>query len=175
MVSEKSDFLFKVLLMGQYGAGKTSIGERYFRNEYSEHYCVRLGVDFWIKRFKVLEKTGRAFVWDPSGTERFGRIHKSYYRGFTAAIFVFDVTCMESFDEVDHWFKEASGSVNQEIISVLVGTKIDLKPRSVEREAAEKYARSHNMMYLEVSSKEDINIKEIFSVLLPQLVFNKIS
>mmetsp|Transcript_56022 Transcript_56022/g.63931 ORF Transcript_56022/g.63931 Transcript_56022/m.63931 type:complete len:173 (-) Transcript_56022:19-537(-) len=167
-MANEDNYKIKVLLVGSSRAGKTAIGEGYALGQFEEHPYPWIGVDFWKKWLTVWTKTVKLFVWDSFGAAKW--LPQSYFRGCSAIIFVYDSTSAESFHELDDCVKAALRNLNKEIPFVLVATKLDLKPRAVKREVAEAFARKHNMMHIETSSKEDMNIKEIFSILIPYLV-----
>ncbi|XP_038992282.1 ras-related protein RABD2a-like isoform X2 [Hibiscus syriacus] len=120
------DYLFKLLLIGDSGVGKSCLLLRFSDDSYLESYISTIGVDFKIRTVEQDGKTLKLQIWDTAGQERFRTITSSYYRGAHGIIIVYDVTDQASFHNVKQWLNEinryASGNVNK----LLVGNKCDL-------------------------------------------------
>eukprot|EP00163_Fabomonas_tropica_P016075 TRINITY_DN289_c0_g1_i2.p1 TRINITY_DN289_c0_g1~~TRINITY_DN289_c0_g1_i2.p1 ORF type:complete len:174 (+),score=40.71 TRINITY_DN289_c0_g1_i2:277-798(+) len=96
--------LYKVLVVGDIGAGKTSIIKRYVHNMFSMHYKSTIGVDFALKVIQWDPKTiVRLQLWDIAGQERFGNMTRVYYKEAVGAMVVFDITRQTTFDAVLKW------------------------------------------------------------------------
>jgi Ras-related protein Rab-1A len=165
-MSENYDYLFKILLIGDSGVGKSCLLLKYVDNTYNETYISTIGVDFRIKTVKMKGKQIKLQLWDTAGQERFRTITSSYYRGAHAIVVVFDLTDPESFSNVGKmWLKEIERFVNNCYTIVLVGTKCDVPPnkRCVDRESIDEFAKSHNMKYVETSSKTGVGVDEVFN------------
>ncbi|PIO30020.1 hypothetical protein AB205_0160420, partial [Aquarana catesbeiana] len=110
-------------------------------------------------------------IWDTAGQERFRSITQSYYRSANALILTYDITCEESFRCLPEWLREIEQYANNEVITVLVGNKIDLaERREVSQQRAEEFAGSQNMYYLETSAKESDNVEKLFLDLACRLI-----
>lgn len=185
------DRLYKILIIGDSGVGKTSILNRFSTDTFNESFISTIGVDFKIKKINVNGTDVKLQVWDTAGQERFRTITSSYYRGAHGIIIVFDVSDRESFLNVDHWIKEIdSFCVNRNIQKILIGNKIDLE-RKVTHEEANYMALKYGITYLEVSSKFpntslDSNtsssidldyspIDNIFKILVDDIINNRVS
>ncbi|KAL8181159.1 UNVERIFIED_CONTAM: Ras- protein Rab-1A [Gekko kuhli] len=111
------DYLFKLLLIGDSGVGKSCLLLRFADDTYTESYISTIGVDFKIRTIELDGKTIRLQIWDTAGQERFRTITSSYYRGAPGIIVVYDVTDQESFNNVKQWLQEidryASENVNK--------------------------------------------------------------
>lgn len=159
------DYLFKVVLLGDGGVGKTSIGNRYCYGKFSEDYLMTIGVNFFTKVVQYDNKSIKLQIWDIAGQKRFKEIRSIYYNGARAGILVFDITNRESFDGLDNWVWEFQEKV-WNVPLVLVGNKVDLEDRVVEVEEARNYANQLNALYLEVSAKSGVNIEQLFSTVI---------
>lgn len=184
------DRLYKILIIGDSGVGKTSILNRFSTDTFNESFISTIGVDFKIKKVNVNGNDVKLQVWDTAGQERFRTITSSYYRGAHGIIIVFDVSDKDSFLNVDHWIKEIdSYCINRNIQKILIGNKIDLE-RKVTYEEANYMAIKYGITYLEVSSKFpnasidssasnidlDYNpIDNIFKILVDDIINNRIS
>ena len=100
------DYLFKLLLIGDSGVGKSCLLLRFADDTYSESYISTIGVDFKIRTIEHDGKTIKLQIWDTAGQERFRTITSSYYRGAHGIIVVYDVTDQDSFDNVKQWLQE---------------------------------------------------------------------
>mmetsp|Transcript_49208 Transcript_49208/g.71860 ORF Transcript_49208/g.71860 Transcript_49208/m.71860 type:complete len:109 (+) Transcript_49208:102-428(+) len=100
------DYLFKLLLIGDSGVGKSCLLLRFADDTYTESYISTIGVDFKIRTITQDSKTVKLQIWDTAGQERFRTITSSYYRGAHGIIVVYDVTDMESFNNVKQWLHE---------------------------------------------------------------------
>ena len=126
------DYLFKLLLIGDSGVGKSCLLLRYTDEQYSERYISTIGVDFKIKTMEIDSKTVKLQIWDTAGQERFKTITPTYYKGADGIIIVFDVTKRESFENIEKWFEEIDIHTNGRTINkLLVGAKSDLINKKV--------------------------------------------
>ena len=124
------DYLFKLLLIGDSGVGKSCLLLRYVDETYQESYISTIGVDFKIKTIELDGKVIKLQIWDTAGQERFRTITSTYYRGTHGVIVVYDVTSGESFANVKRWLHEIDQ--NCEVVNrILVGNKNDDPERKV--------------------------------------------
>merc|ERR1712022_81655 len=120
------DYLFKLLLIGDSGVGKSCLLLRYADDTYTESYISTLGVDFRMHTIRIEDKTIKLQIWDTAGQERFRTITQNYYRGANGIIVVYDVTDASSFDSVTRWLQEIKRNVGRDVHKMLVGNKSDL-------------------------------------------------
>ena len=131
MASADYDYLFKVLLIGSSGVGKSSLLCRFADNTYSETFNPTIGVDFKIRNCEVDGKVVKLQIWDTAGQERFKTITSSYYKGAHGIIVAYDISDRESFNNVSNWMTEVEKHASDNISRILVGNKCDLDHKRV--------------------------------------------
>uniref|UniRef100_A0A0N4Z7E6 Ras-related protein Rab-35 n=1 Tax=Parastrongyloides trichosuri TaxID=131310 RepID=A0A0N4Z7E6_PARTI len=157
------DHLFKLLIIGDSGVGKSSLLLRFADNTFSQNYITTIGVDFKIRTITCNGKKIKLQIWDTAGQERFRTITSTYYRGTHGVVVVYDVTSAESFSNVKRWLHEIDSNCDS-VEKILVGNKADDPERRVVLKSdAEKFANSMNIQFFETSAKENINVDDMFS------------
>jgi len=162
----------KIILLGEYSSGKTSLIVRKNENVFSNSYMSTIGVDFFSFKTFINENPIIVHVWDTAGEEKFRFIITSYFNGAHGALLVFDITNRNTFDRLDYWLEQLErGSNDFKGKIVVVGAKSDLKSRrEVSYEEAEEYCKTNNLPYLECSAKDNINVDNAFTLLLEEIV-----
>mmetsp|Transcript_29753 Transcript_29753/g.81715 ORF Transcript_29753/g.81715 Transcript_29753/m.81715 type:complete len:209 (+) Transcript_29753:52-678(+) len=165
------DHIFKVLLIGDAGVGKSSLLLRFTDDSFEEHMASTIGVDFKVKTIVVGGKTAKLTIWDTAGQERFRTLTSSYYRGCHGIILVFDVNERETFDHLQQWLEELDlYATTQHTAKLLVGNKIDLQQREVSVEEATDFARKQAMMYVEASAKTRAGVRQAFEEVVQKIL-----
>mmetsp|Transcript_33529 Transcript_33529/g.47631 ORF Transcript_33529/g.47631 Transcript_33529/m.47631 type:complete len:186 (-) Transcript_33529:1178-1735(-) len=137
---------------------------RFTDDSFDEHIQSTIGVDFKVKHLELQGKKVKLTIWDTAGQERFRTLTSSYYRGAHGVCLVYDVTRVDTFENLQQWLKEVnlySPNNGESVMKLLVGNKIDLD-RKVPRETAEAWARSQGMLFLEASAKTKLGIRQCF-------------
>jgi len=149
------DYLFKLLLIGDSGVGKSCLLLRFADDTYTESYISTIGVDFKIRTIELEGKTIKLQIWDTAGQERFRTITSSYYRGAHGIIVVYDITDQDSFNNVKQWLQEIDRYASENVNKLLVGNKCDLTTkRAIETNVANEYADQLSIPFLEASAKK---------------------
>ncbi|ETN84184.1 Ras family protein, partial [Necator americanus] len=165
-----SDYLFKLLLIGDSGVGKSCLLLRFADDTYTESYISTIGVDFKIRTIELDGKTIKLQIWDTAGQERFRTITSSYYRGAHGIIVVYDITDQESFNNVKQWLQEIDRYACENVNKLLVGNKCDLTAkRAVETQAAKDYADQLGIPFLETSAKSSTNVEQAFLTMASEI------
>jgi len=168
------DYLFKILLVGESGVGKSALLRRFSEDQFSDTYTSTVGVDFTIKNETLPNsKIVKLQIWDTAGQERFQTITPIYYRGANAIIIVYDVTDRVSFNAVQKWSVEVSRFADPNALVILVGNKADLKKRVVETHEGQYLADSMKMgIFIETSAKSGEYVNTVFGSIRDHLVKN---
>jgi len=156
------DHLFKLLIIGDSGVGKSSLLVRFADNQFSGNYITTIGVDFKIRTIELNGERVKLQIWDTAGQERFRTITSTYYRGTHGVIVVYDVASGDSFANVKRWLHEINQNCD-EVSRILVGNKCDDPDRRVVlKEDATRFANQMGIQLFETSAKENINVEEMF-------------
>ena len=169
-MNSEYDYLFKLLLIGDSGVGKSCLLLRFADNSYTDSYISTIGVDFKIRTVDIDGKTIKLQIWDTAGQERFRTITSSYYRGSHGIIVVYDVTDMDSFNNVKQWFQEIDRYATEGVTKLLVGNKSDLTAKKVvEYNTAKEFADSMGIQFIEASAKDSTNVEQAFVAMARQI------
>jgi len=157
------DYLFKLLLIGDSGVGKSCLLLRFADDTYTESYISTIGVDFKIRTIEEEGKTIKLQIWDTAGQERFRTITSSYYRGAHGIIIVYDVTDRESFNNVKNWMLEIEKYAMDNVNKLLVGNKCDLSAKKVVSfDEGKELADSFKIGFVETSARNSHNVEQAF-------------
>lgn len=169
-MNSEYDYLFKLLLIGDSGVGKSCLLLRFSDDTYTNDYISTIGVDFKIKTVELDGKTVKLQIWDTAGQERFRTITSSYYRGAHGIIIVYDVTDHDSFNDVKMWLQEIDRYATAGVLKLMVGNKSDLQDkRMVEYDVAKEFADSLQIPFLETSALDSSNVEEAFLTMAKQI------
>ena len=171
MSSLDYDYLFKYLIIGNSGVGKSCLLIRFTDDKFEEGYVTTIGVDFKIKTLEIEGKSVKLQIWDTAGQERFRNIVSTYYKGGHGIMMVYDITDLESFRYLDSWLKEIEKNASKNVYKILVGNKNDMeKERKVSFEKGMKFADLHGMKFFETSAKENKNVEEAFKEMTKDII-----
>ena len=172
-MNNEYDYLFKILIIGDSGVGKSCILHRFTDDIFTENYISTIGVDFKIRTLDIDGKLIKLQIWDTAGQERFRVITSAYYRGAHGVIIVYDVTSNISYKNINYWLEETTKYASENISKILIGNKSDLvNKREVSYTNARDYADSLNLNYIETSAKNNTNIEKIFVDIANNLLNN---
>ncbi|KAL6624752.1 hypothetical protein ACP70R_032073 [Stipagrostis hirtigluma subsp. patula] len=169
-VDHEYSYLFKMVLIGDSGVGKSNILSRFTRNHFSLDSKSTIGVEFATKSLQMEGKTIKAQIWDTAGQERYRAITSAYYRGAVGALLVYDITKRQSFDNVHRWLRELRDHADSSIVIMMVGNKSDLTHlRSVSEDEGKALAEKEGLFFLETSAMEAINVEEAFQTIITEV------
>ena len=167
------DALFKLVIVGDSGVGKSCFLLRYADNAFTESFISTIGVDFRFKSINVNDKIIRLQIWDTAGQERFRTITAAYYRGADGILIVYDITHRNSFSAITGWLEEALKYVDDGIPIVIIGNKSDRTDRQVSFNELEEFGKKHNILYAECSARTGENIDNVLLELANKLLLKK--
>jgi len=163
MMTESYDFLFKFLVIGSAGTGKSCLLHQFIESRFKDDSSHTIGVEFGSKVVPVGGKTVKLQIWDTAGQERFRSVTRSYYRGAAGALLVYDITSRETFNSLANWLTDARTLASPAIVILLVGNKKDLEEeREVTFLEASRFAQENGLMFLESSAKTGDSVEEAF-------------
>ncbi|CAL5339317.1 unnamed protein product [Camellia sinensis] len=182
----------KLVLLGDMGTGKTSLVLRFVKGQFYDYQESTIGAAFFTQVLSLNEATIKFDIWDTAGQERYYSLAPMYYRGAAAAVVVYDITSMDSFERAKKWVQELQRQENPNLVTVLVANKADLATkRLVENERVrsskysgsshkkkemrttngcerkckpegEQYAKENGLLFFETSAKTAQNVNELF-------------
>jgi small GTP-binding protein len=163
------DILVKISLVGGGGVGKTSLLWRFVNDTFTNNPQAISEVDSH-KVVRIEGKRVKVIIWDRHPEER-STITMSHYILAHGFLLIFDLTRMESFDNITWWRDEIKSYGSADLPTVLIGNKQDLyEERQVDCQLAEDLASEHGMNYVEVSTKTGANVDNAFIQLLTTIV-----
>ena len=166
--------LYKIIIIGDSGVGKSNILGRYLQNKFREDTKSTVGVEFGSKKMVIENIPIKLQIWDTAGQERYRSITSAYYKGSKGCFIVYDITNPQSFDDIQKWYEEIKRSGDKGVSIILVGNKCDLEnERKISTETGKNKAKEMNCPFYETSALSNIMIEEVFKSICED-IFNKI-
>eukprot|EP00455_Lapot_gusevi_P024347 TRINITY_DN2530_c0_g1_i2.p1 TRINITY_DN2530_c0_g1~~TRINITY_DN2530_c0_g1_i2.p1 ORF type:complete len:222 (-),score=35.71 TRINITY_DN2530_c0_g1_i2:182-847(-) len=169
------DALFKIVLVGDSGVGKSNLLSRFTRNKFTADEKSTVGVEFATRIVPIegQNKRIKAQIWDTAGQERYRAITNAYYRAALGALLVYDSTRRTSFDNVSRWLQELRDHASQDIVVILCGNKTDLVTgRQVTTAEGQALADRLQLSFIETSALDTTNVDTAF-IRLVHDIFNR--
>ncbi|KAL8741272.1 MAG: hypothetical protein Q9190_006108 [Brigantiaea leucoxantha] len=209
-MSQPWDYIAKLVCIGDSGTGKSSLTIRLCEGRFVQHHDVTIGVEFGSRIVSVgpsqpqppstssprihddeheprLRKRMKLSLWDTAGQETYKSITRSYFRGASGALLVYDITRRSTFEHATEWLNDLRQIAEEGIVVILVGNKSDLAPsstlsrsnvnsarqenagldrenkRAVTKEEAEEWCKRNNVLrYVETSAKSGEGVEAAF-------------
>ncbi|TNV76185.1 hypothetical protein FGO68_gene8329 [Halteria grandinella] len=154
------DFLYKLIIIGDTGVGKSCLLARIMDNDFKIEHQVTIG-----------DKIVKLQIWDTAGQESFRSITRIFYRGAHCVFLTYDITREETFNNVGDWLKEVKQHANPDILIYLIGNFCDLEDdREISREKAIEFCRENGIeKFFETSAKTGDHVEEVFSLAAREL------
>ena len=173
IIKEETENIFKIVIAGNTGVGKTNLVARYVDEEFEESYTTTIGLDFKFKETSIIGAACRIQIWDTAGQEKLKAVAASYYRNANGIAIIFDITNRESFENLEFWINEANNNVHENIPFIIIGNKNDLIiDRKVSSEEAIDFVAQKGYFYLETSAKtnEENCVTKAFDQLIGEIL-----
>lgn len=167
------DYIFRCILTGDAGVGKTSICEKIVYDTFCKQSAPTIGVEYSSIKLDIDNNIVKCQLWDTAGAERFRCITKNYYRNICLSILVFDLSNIDSFKHITYWMKEVSNNIgsNENYKTLLIGNKSD-KKRHVNIEDIQNFVIDNNLLYIETSAKS-CNLKQTFKDIIKTMFYDE--
>ncbi|KAK9538731.1 hypothetical protein VZT92_003883 [Zoarces viviparus] len=154
------DYLFKLLLIGDSGVGKTCVLYRFTEDAFNSTFTATLGVDFKISTIELDGKKIKLQIWDTAGPARFRSITPAYCRGAVGIMLVYDITNEKSFENIKNWIRNIEEHASSDVEKMVLGNKCDINDeRQVSKDRGEKLALEYGIKFMETSAKANINVE----------------
>mmetsp|Transcript_25961 Transcript_25961/g.25540 ORF Transcript_25961/g.25540 Transcript_25961/m.25540 type:complete len:176 (-) Transcript_25961:133-660(-) len=163
------ELLFRVIIVGDTGVGKSCLLLRFSENLFKEQHNVTIGVEFGTKSIEIKGQPIKIQIWDTAGQESFRSVTRSFYRRADGVLLVYDATAKHTFESCEYWLDEIRQNSSQDADIFLVANQVDLvengeQPREVSTEEGKKFAEKHELSgFLETSAKSGLNVHEAFT------------
>eukprot|EP00667_Euglena_gracilis_P012971 EG_transcript_13352 len=178
-MAEKYDLLVKLIVIGNSGTGKSSLLHRFIEDRFVADQSQTIGVEFGAKVVPILGSRVKVQIWDTAGQERYRSVTRSYYRGATGALCVYDITSRESYDALPQWIQAARDLAGPDIVIMMVGNKADVADakgtaedvaeggegatrRRVTHLEASTFAQENQLMMMETSAATGEYVEDAF-------------
>ncbi|KAL5007997.1 hypothetical protein ScPMuIL_013578 [Solemya velum] len=161
--SDDCDYLFRIVLIGNSGVGKSCLLLRFADDTWTDTFIATIGVDFKIRTIEMDGKQVKLQIWDTAGQDRFKSITTSYYRGAAGVAVVYDVTDLESFNNVKTWLDDVERYSSEDVSKLIIGNKSDLETkRVVGYDTGKEFCDGLGIPFLETSAKNSSNVDQAF-------------
>ncbi|KAJ8890448.1 hypothetical protein PR048_009957 [Dryococelus australis] len=167
---DEYDYLFKVVMIGDSGVGKSNLLSHFTRNDVNLELKSTIGVEFATRSIQVDGKTIKAQIWDTAGQERYRAVTSAYYHGAVGALLVYDIAKPLTYENVERWLRELRDHADQNIVIMLVGNKSDLRHlRTVRTDEARALAKHNGLSFIETSALYSTNVETAFQSVLTEI------
>ena len=167
----KNKHKFKIILIGDSGVGKTSLLMKYMDGEVASDIKCTINAEFKIKSINIDPLTSvQITIWDTCGQEKYKSITKQYFEDVDGIILIYDVSDINSFKDLNKWLIEIKKNCLKNVSIILCANKIDIATKNISSEEGKNFAKNNDLLFRETSSKEGINIDNLFETLAKDII-----
>lgn len=168
MSNNDPDFVHKIVLLGDSSVGKTSLVQRYVYDSLSPDVGRTIGAVLHVKKIELDGVVHKQVIWDLGGQESFAELREQYCANSSAALFVFDRTRLETFQNIDEWLTALYSSAGK-IPVIVVENKIDLES-VITSAQIQGMLEARELIHLKTSAVENTNVDSAFRELILKIV-----
>ncbi|CAD8109112.1 unnamed protein product [Paramecium primaurelia] len=170
MMDDEFSYLFKIILIGDSGVGKTNLFNRLQNKDFQYDTRPTIGVEFLNKTVRQDGNLIKCQIWDTAGQEKFRAITSAYYRGAKGVFVCYDVTKQGTYESTLRWMSEIKQYGDPEIVIMLVGNKIDLaEQRIVRTDEVSQFCEQNKVGYIETSALNNTNVDIAFNQMVTEI------
>ena len=164
----------KLILVGDSEVGKSTILLNYTENYFCEEMVATIGLENKVKTIDIRGLKAKLQIWDTAGQEKFSSLTKGLFRNTDGILLVFDLTNNISFNNIKKWIIEVENNSDHKTKKILVGNKVDMKDNiQVSKNDIDNLCKKKKIKYIEVSGKNNTNVKEAFDTLVNLIIDKK--
>jgi len=163
--------VFKTIIAGDGGVGKTTMLHRYIKGRFIENMQMTIGVEFFLKELKVEGEEVILQIWDFGGQERFRFLLESYAMGAKGALLLFDLTRPITLENLEQWVNICRAQ-NPDLPILFIGSKLDLAGSiNISEDYIFQFQEENNFFnFLKISSKTGENVGLVFELLAKEIL-----
>lgn len=156
------DYLFKLVLIGDYDVGKQELIKRFVDGYFQGKYVTNVAVDLRVKTIEVEGKKIKLQLWDTVGNDRFRSLTSAYFRGAHGVLLVYDVGNAKSFGSAVEWHRQVDEDGSPSVSKIMVANRCHQETREVSEVAGEELAKELGYKFFEVSAETGQNVTDLF-------------
>ncbi|CAD8124647.1 unnamed protein product [Paramecium sonneborni] len=170
MMDDEFSYLFKIILIGDSGVGKTNLFNRLQNKDFQYDTRPTIGVEFINRTVRQEGNLIKCQIWDTAGQEKFRAITSAYYRGAKGVFVCYDVTKQGTYESTLRWMSEIKQYGDPDIVITLVGNKIDLaEQRIVRTDEVSQFCEQNKVGYIETSALNNTNVDLAFNQMVTEI------
>ena len=167
----KYDDIFKLILVGDCKVGKTSIINRFVKDEFESFYQETIALNCHDHIIEMPSKNVKLQIFDTSGAHQFGTISRAFFRDAHGVLLIYDMTNITSFNNIEKWIGRVNMQIDQRSWKMLVANKLDIDDqRVITKQTGQELANDYNMKFMECSAKLGDHIDAIFYIVCQYLL-----
>ena len=161
--SKEYAYVFKYVIMGDRGVGKSSLLHHFTEKRYYPDISHTIRLEYGAKVLELLGQKTKFQIWSTSGYQRLKAPTRIYYKRAAGVLMVYDITRRSTYDHLKSWLDDVRSLTSPNTAIVLVGNKSDLNGRrDVPYEEAKLFANENGLLFMETSANTGENVEDVF-------------